>query len=188
MDHIGEVIESSTKGFDARSPRVGESPSFGSFVKTDSSPVVYGLVHEIITESSEPGRRPTAYDMSMDELKREQPQIFELLKTEFHVLTLAHTDSKKVNFALSPLPPPIHAFIYECTNKEKKELSEQDFFLRTIMSSSNVSVDDLLISSLSHARTVRKNDSEYIVRMGKSLSRYFKDDYERLSSILRRII
>jgi len=104
------------------------------------------------------------------------------------VLTLAHADSKKVNFALSPLPPPIHSFLYECTNKEKKELSEQDFFLRTIMSSSNVSVDDLLISSLSHARTVRKNDGEYIVRMGKSLSRYFKDDYERLSSILRRII
>jgi hypothetical protein len=56
------------------------------------------------------------------------------------------------------------------------------------MSSPNVPVDDLLISSLYHASAVRKDDSEYIVRMGKILSRYFKDDYERLSSILRRIL
>lgn len=188
MDHIGEVIESSTKGFVAQSPKVGESPSFGSFVKTDSDPVVYGLVYEIITQSGEPGRRPTAYDMSIDELRREQPQIFELLKTEFHVLTMAHAPSKEIKFTLSPLPPPIHSFIYECTQKEKKELSEQDFFLRTIMSSPNVPVDDLLISSLYQAKRVRENDGEYIIRMGKSLSRYFKDDYERLSSILRRIL
>jgi hypothetical protein len=56
------------------------------------------------------------------------------------------------------------------------------------MSSSNVPLDDLIISSLSNASKIRKNDDEYIVRMGKSLSRYFKDDYERLSSILRRIL
>ncbi|MEX0998834.1 MAG: hypothetical protein WD000_02580 [Thermodesulfobacteriota bacterium] len=188
MEHIGEVIESSTKGYVAQSPKVGQSPTFGTFVKTDSTPVVYGLVYEIITQSSEPGRKPAAYDMSIDELKREQPQIFELLKTEFHVLTIAHAQSKEIKFTLSPLPPPIHSFVLECTDKEKKELSEQDFFLRTIMSSSNVPLDDLIISSLSNASKIRKNDDEYIVRMGKSLSRYFKDDYERLSSILRRIL
>lgn len=188
MEHIGEVIESSTKGFIAQSPKIGQSPSFGTFVKTDSTPVVYGLVYEIITQSSEPGRKPTAYDMSIDELKREQPQIFELLKTEFHVLTMAHSQSKEIKFTLSPLPPPIHSFIYECTSKEKRELTEQDFFLRAITSSSNVPVDDLIISSLSNADKIRKDDDEYIIRMGKSLSRYFKDDYERLSSILRRIL
>ena len=78
MEHIGEVIESSTKGYVAQSPKVGQSPSFGTFVKTDSTPVVYGLVYEIITQSSEPGRKPAAYDMSIDELKREQPQIFDI--------------------------------------------------------------------------------------------------------------
>lgn len=188
MKHIGEVIESTTKNYVAQSPGVGESPSFGTFVKTDSNPVVYGLVYEIITQSSEPGRKPAAYDMSIDELKREQPQIFELLKTEFHVLTVAHAQSKEIKFTLSPLPPPIHSFIYECTDKETIELSEQDFFLRTIMSSSSVPLDALIISSLSNANKIRQNGDEYIVRMGKSLSRYFKDDYERLSSILRRIL
>ncbi|MEQ9618283.1 MAG: HAS-barrel domain-containing protein [Deltaproteobacteria bacterium] len=188
MEHIGEVVESSTKGFIARSPRMGESPSFGSFVRTDSEPRVYGLVYEILTGSKEPGRKPTAYDMSIEELRREQPQIFELLKTEFHVLTLAYLEGGKIRFALSPLPPPIHTFVHMCSDEEKKELSSEDFFLRAIVSSSNVPVDDLIISSLYSAQNVRKKDKDYMVRMGKSLSRFFRDDYERLSSILRRVL
>src|SRR3970040_311882 len=89
MNRVGEVVESSTKVFIARSQNLGESPSFGYFVKTNSNPVVYGLVYEILTESKEPGRKPNAYGMTMDELRREQPHIFELLKTEFHVLITA---------------------------------------------------------------------------------------------------
>ncbi len=60
MNRVGEVVESSTKVFIARSQNLGESPSFGYFVKTNSSPVVYGLVYEILTESKEPGRKPNA--------------------------------------------------------------------------------------------------------------------------------
>jgi HAS barrel domain len=186
--YIGEVVESGTRGFIARSPRVGEAPPFGSFVRTDAGSPVYGLVYEIITGSKEPGRKPDAYDMSIEELRREQPQIFELLKTEFHVLTLGYNESEKIRYALSPLPPPIHSFVYECTDEEKVALSSEDFFLRSIISSTNVPVDDLIISSLLCAQSARKQDGDYVVRMGKSLSRFLKDDYERLSSILRRLL
>ena len=186
--HIGEVVESGTRGFIARSPRVGEAPPFGSFVRTDAGSPVYGLVYDIVTGSKEPGRKPDAYEMSMGELRREQPQIFELLKTEFHVLTLGYLDSGKIRFTLSPLPPPIHSFVYNCTDEEKEALSSEDFFLRSIISSANVPVDDLIISSLLGAQGVRKNDKDYMVRMGKSLSRFLRDDYERLSSILRRLL
>lgn len=186
--HIGEVVESGTKGYVARSPRVGQSPAFGSFVRTGSETLVYGLVFEIITGSREPGRKPAAYDLSIDELRREQPQIFELLKTEFHVLALAYSASGKMRFALSPVPPSIHSFVYECTDEEKEALSSEDFFLRAIVSAQNVPVDDLIVSALYNAQDTRKNDKDYMVRMGKSLSRFFRDDYERLSSILRRIV
>ncbi len=188
MKHIGEVVESTTKNYIARSPNIGESPAFGTFVKTDSSPVVYGLVYEIITGSKDPGRPITAHNMGIDELRREQPQIFELLKTEFHVLSLAYGETGGVRFSLSPIPPPIHSFIYECTSEEMQELSSEDFFLRAIISSPGLPVDDLIISSLYHARNVRDGDQDYVVQMGKSLSRFFRDDYERLSSILRRVL
>ncbi|KRT65252.1 MAG: hypothetical protein XU11_C0031G0024 [Candidatus Dadabacteria bacterium CSP1-2] len=188
MNRVGEVVESSTKVFIARSQNLGESPYFGYFVKTNSNPVVYGLVYEILTESKEPGRKPNAYGMTMDELRREQPHIFELLKTEFHVLITAYSDGEKIRFSLPPLPPPIHTFIYECSNNEVEKLTSEDFFLRTIISSTNIPIDELLISSLRYAQDARKNDKDYIVRMGKSLARIFKDDYERLSSVLRRVV
>jgi hypothetical protein len=188
MNRVGEVIESSTKGFVARSQNVGESPSFGYFVKTDSEPVVYGLVYEILTESEEPGRKPKAYGMTIEELRREQPQIFELLKTEFHALITAYSEGGKLRFSLPPLPPPIHSFVYECTKDEVERLTSEDFFLRTIISSPNIPVDELIISSLRYAQRARGFERDYIVRMGKSLARIFKDDYERLSSVLKRAV
>lgn len=188
MDYVGEVIESGTKGFVARSQNVGESPHFGCFVKTKEEPVVYGLVYEILTESKEPGRKPNTYGMPIEELRREQPQIFELLKTEFHVLVIAYCEDEKVRFSLPPLPPPIHSFVYECEKQEVEKLTLQDFFLRTIFSSPNVPIDDLIIASLRHAQDSRESDKDYIVKMGKSLARIFRDDYERLSSVLRRVV
>ncbi|HEX3037019.1 MAG TPA: HAS-barrel domain-containing protein [Thermodesulfobacteriota bacterium] len=187
-NHVGEVIESSTRGFVARSQNVGESPHFGYFVKTKGEPVVYGVVYEILTESKEPGRKPTTYGMSIEELRREQPQIFELLKTEFHALIIAYSEQGKTRFSLPPLPPPIYSFVYECEKEEIERLTSQDFFLRSIISSPNIPVDDLIIASLRYAQDSREFDKDYIVRMGKSLARIFKDDYERLSSVLRRII
>jgi hypothetical protein len=69
-----------------------------------------------------------------------------------------------------------------------KKLTFEDFFLRTIISSSNFPADELIISSLCYAQSARGLDNDYIVRIGKSLARIFKDDYERLSSVLRRVV
>ncbi|MGQ0794250.1 MAG: hypothetical protein ACT4NX_09250 [Deltaproteobacteria bacterium] len=187
-EHIGEVVESSTKGFIARSRTVGESPVFGSFVKAGLDAPVYGLVYEIITDSREPGRKNNTYNLTIDELRREQPQIFELLKTDFHVLTVAYREKEQTRFSLPPLPPHIHSFVYECTKEEILQLTLEDFFLRTVISSQNAPIDDLIISSLRLSQAARAGDSSYIVNMGKSLARFFKDDYERLTSVLRRIL
>lgn len=186
--HAGEVIESTTRTYVALSPYVGQSPSFGTFVKTDTQPVVYGVVCEIITESREPGRRASALGMPLEELRREQPQIFEILQTEFHVLTVAHSQNGKMRFSLSPVPPSIHSFVYECTDEEVSGLCSEDFYLHTIASAPNVPVDELLVASLGFAQEARSEDTDYIVRMGKSLVRIFKDDYERLSAVMRRLV
>lgn len=188
MEYVGEVVESSTRGFIAVTPRVGESPYFGSFVKTNAGIVTYGIVCEVKTGSKEPGRKATALGMSLEELRREQPHIFEILQTEFHVLTIAYWGDGRIRFSQSPAPPPIHSFVYPCTMEETASLVEEDFFLRTIISSPNASVDDLIVSSLLYAQEARSHEPHYIVRMGKSLARIFKDDYERLSSLLRRVV
>lgn len=188
MDHSGEVVEANTRSFVAVSPRVGESPAFGNFVKTGREPIVYGVVSEIVTESREPGRRATAFGIPLEELRREQPHIFEILETQFQALSIAYSRNGRIRYSLPPVPPSIHSFVYDCTREEVAELVSEDFFLRTIISSPNAPVDDLLVSSLIYAQEARNGDKDYIVRMGKSLSRVFKDDYERLSSVLRRVV
>ena len=86
LEHLGEVIESSTSQFLAESRELNGAPPFGSFVKTTSEPGVYGLVFNVSTHSIESNRRATAYGKTEHELRMEQPQIFELLKTEFEAV------------------------------------------------------------------------------------------------------
>jgi len=187
-DYVGEVIESSTRLFLARTPEVGVSPPLGSFVKTSEEPVVYGVVVDISTRSRDPGRRAEAMGMPLEELRREQPQIFEILATEFQALAFAHREGGSMRYSLPPLPPPIHAFVTPCSDEEAAALGGEDFVLRAVVSFPSPAVDDLLVAVLRYVQRARADDRDYIVRMGKSLSRMFKDDYERLVSVLRRVV
>ena len=186
--YVGEVIESSTRLFVAHTPEVGVSPPLGSFVKTSEEPVVYGVVVDISTRSRDPGRRAEAMGMPIEELRREQPQIFEILVTEFQALAFAHREAGSIRYSLPPLPPPIHAFVAPCSNEEVVALGGEDFVLRAIASFPSPSVDDILVAVLRYVQSARTDDRDYVVRMGKSLSRMFRDDYERLVSVLRRVV
>ncbi len=107
-DYIGEVIESSTGDFLAECLELNSSPPFGSFVKVAGRSPTIGLVFSVSTHSIEPNRRPTAYGKTEEELRLEQPQIFELLKTEFRALITGYIDTTGAHPFLPPQPPRIH--------------------------------------------------------------------------------
>ena len=56
-----------------------------------------------------------------------------------------------------------------------------------IIGATQVPTDDLIIASVRNAWAVRAFDTAYLVTLGKELSRLIRDDYERLSSLIRRI-
>ncbi|MBT4497415.1 MAG: hypothetical protein HOC74_06825, partial [Gemmatimonadetes bacterium] len=91
-DYLGEVIESSTTEFVAESCELHGAPSFGRFVRVVSEVPIIGIVFNVFTQSIEPNRRPTAYGKTEEELRLEQPQIFELLRTEFQALVIGYVD------------------------------------------------------------------------------------------------
>ena len=73
--------------------RVGayvQSDPFGSATGEDGA--IYGLVYQSSTSSHDPNRRASAFGLEEDELEREQPQIYELLATEFSCLIVGHVD------------------------------------------------------------------------------------------------
>ncbi len=185
--HVGEVIESSTSRFLAESRELNGSPPFGSFVKTEPDPAIFGLVHNVSTHSMEPNRRPTAYGKTEHELRMEQPQIFELLKTEFEAAVVGFRDDREVQQVLPPQPPRIHSFVLHCTEAEIKGLTGNGDFLRTIVGAPRLPVDDLMIAAIRNAWKARAYDMAYLVSLGKDLCRLVRDDYDRLSSILRRV-
>ncbi|MDA0747483.1 MAG: hypothetical protein O2954_13265 [bacterium] len=186
-ERIGEVIESSTSQFLAQSRELNGAPPFGSFVRTDSTPNVYGLVFNVCTHSIEPNRRPTAYGKTEHELRMEQPQIFELLKTEFDAVIVGHLDERGPRQVLPPQPPGIHSFVFPCTEAEVKALTRNGDFLRSILGATRLPSDDLIIASVRTAWHARAFDMPYLVSLGKDLCRLIRDDYDRLSSIMRRI-
>lgn len=188
-DFIGEIIESSTSQFTSESRELNGAPPFGSFVKTRGALPVYGLVFNVCTHSIEPNRRATAYGLTEQQLREEQPQIFELLKTEFEAVIIGYGDDKGPQQVLPPQPPGIHSFVFPCSESEVKALTNSGDFLRSILcgNGNRLPADDLIIASVRNAWAARAFDMPYLVSIGKDLCRLIRDDYDRLSSIMRRV-
>ena len=186
-DYVGEVIESSTTELISEARELHGAPSFGRFVRVDSEVPVIGIVFNVFTQSIEPNRRPMAYGKTEEELRLEQPQIFELLRTEFQALVIGYVDDLGPVQALPPQPARIHSFVYPCDDEEVRAFTNTDDYLRSILNTAKIPTDELVIATLRHTLRAHGNSRAYLVRMGKELSRLLGDDYDRLSSIIRRV-
>jgi len=184
--HVGEIVESSTTELVAEAPQLHGAPSFGQFVRVDSEMPIIGIVFNVFTHSIEPNRRPTAYGKTEDELRMEQPQIFELLRTEFQALVIGYIDDIGPAQVLPPYPARIHSFVHLCSDEEVRAFTRTDDYLRSILNTSKIPTDELLIAALRQTMRAHEGAHAYLVRMGKELSRLLGDDYDRLSSIIRR--
>lgn len=186
-NYVGEVVESSTTELIAEARELHGAPSFGAFVRVDSEVPIVGIVFNVFTHSIEPNRRPMAYGKTEEELRLEQPQIFELLRTEFQALVLGYLSERGPVQTLPPQPARIHAFVYLCSDEEVRAFTHTDDYLRSILNTAKIPTDELLIAVMRHALRAHDGDLGYLVRLGKELSRLLGDDYDRLSSIIRRV-
>ena len=186
--HVGEVVESSTTELIAQARELHGAPSFGQFVRVEAAMPVVGIVFNVFTHSIEANRRPTAYGKTEAELRLEQPQIFELLRTEFQALVIGYLDGDESVQILPPQPARIHSFVYSCSDEQVRAFTRTDDYLRSILNTSKIPTDELVIAVLRHAVRAHGHAPSYLVQMGKELSRLLSDDYDRLSSIIRRVV
>lgn len=197
MQRIGEVIESSTTRFTAGAYELLQAPPFGALVRavTRSEGVaVYGLVYEIRTGSKEPGGRAvvrgrtySGRELYDDEIYFENPDLAEVLQTEFSALTVGFAEHGRIFQYLPPQPPPVHYSVYECDDAELARFSEGSDFFRGILFAAQTPSDELIAASIRAAARARPDGRDYLVRAGRELAGLLKDDYDRLSAILRRI-
>ncbi len=159
-------------------------------------PAVYALVYGANTASLEPNRRPSALGFAdEDEMRLQQPQIFELLRTEFSGLLIAYSEGgdKPLRRHLPPLPPRIHSRVYPCTPEETRLLTEDLSFLRGLLlpsggALSGVPSDELAAACLRMARESHPDDQAFLLKAGRTLATLLATDYERLQAILKNVI
>lgn len=187
---IGEVIASNTNAFSAvvRS-RFGDTLpiKFGELVKTETSHMkIFGIVSLIEHAPTEPNRKVAPHGKPKAELKREMPQIFELLQTEFRALVVGYEAAHGVVPSIPPVPPDLHDFAYLTSEDEQKSFfSKTPAFLRTILNCRDASPDELLVSFLRNHLTYLPRP--LLISIGKELSYLLGDDHRRLESILSRV-
>ena len=187
---LGEVVQSATTEFVAVCHRLYESPPLGSLVRCGGENVAYGVVGEVVTQSLDPGRRPTAMgtdEETVEAVYRNNPQLERLYATEFRSIAVGHRVNGAVNRYLAPLPPKIHDYVYLCGPEEVVEFSRSLEFLRILLSAPFGSPDDVVSSFLRTTSQVRPDGEPFLVEAGKLLAQLLNGQSQRLNGLLRRL-
>jgi hypothetical protein len=197
MQRIAEVIESSTTRFTAGAYELLTAPSFGGLVRAVSRTTdlaIYGLVYEIRTGSKDPGGRAVVRGRTYSgrelfdaEIYFENPDLAEVLQTEFSALTVGFSEAGQTYHYLPPQPPPVHYSVYPCDAAELERFSSDYDYFRSVLFAAQVPNDELLAAHLRAAARARTDSRSYLVRAGRELASLLKDDYDRLTALLRRI-
>src|SRR5690348_3865197 len=150
--YFAEVIESSLTGWIAQSWSWDTFPEFGSIVAVEGKTrTIFGIVHQVQTGSMDPVRYPFPYQKTEEELRKEQPQIFEFLKTTFSCLTLGYQENHgNITYLIAPEPPKIHSFVTPIADNLAKQFFSSHNYLHILfgMSSGIGNVDELLLAVL----------------------------------------
>lgn len=192
---IGEIIASESKSFKAQVALGSDVPAFGEWVcvqHPDGSTTV-GIVFSVQRESVEPGRQVEALGRTKEELEREMPHVFELIRTVFSCLVVGYQTKEGVfRQTIPPHPPELHAFVdlVEQTLIETIQPPYDFFRLLTGGTESGLPTDDLFVTilqKLSLTKILQRQRIEVLIEAGRTISRLLGDDHERLNAILRRI-
>jgi hypothetical protein len=189
-DHFGEIIESSLNNFLAQSWRWDHAPSFGSLlVAHTETRTIFGLVSQVKTGSMDATRYPFAYQKTEEELRREQPQIFEFLKTTFSSIIIGYQEKGRIFYVLAPEPPKIHTMLRAASDQEYKNFFISDHYLSLLFSSGgmDIHIDELFLAIVRHHAQHGLLYQERLEHMVTTFSLLTNNDYVRLKLLLQRI-
>ena len=191
---LGEVVESSTIRFMAEADELHRAPAFGSLVCVcePGRPTTMAVTYDVTTCSLDPGRRalargqpPDRYD---ERIYEEFPELRQTLRTQFTAVVVGYGDRDAYWHRLPPYPARLHYSVCACTPDEQSAFTSRFDFLRTISQTSEMPADEVLAAVLRSAATLRDGSaSAYLLRAGQALAALYKDDYDRLVTLLRRI-
>lgn len=186
---FAEVIESSLITWLAQSWQWDVVPTFGSLVTVEHKKyTLFGVVHQIQTGSMDPVRYPFPYQKTEEELLKEQPQIFEFLKTTFSCLVIGYKEKGKIFYQLAPEPPKIHTFVKTASPALSKEFFNREQFLHVLFGLANQvhNLDELLLALFKTMHDTGSLNKESFESCIEAFSLLTGNDYRRLKLFLQR--
>ncbi|MGA9530722.1 MAG: hypothetical protein WBQ73_02425 [Candidatus Babeliales bacterium] len=188
---FGEIIESSLEKFVGQCWMLNNSPRFGSLITVSShGRTLFGVVHQIQTKASDPTRQPTPYQLTEDELSRQQPQLLILLRTTFSCLVIGYQESdRSLHYSLAPQPAKIHAFTHHSSLGEKQLFFEQTLYLPLIFGSNQelFNLDELLLAIIKEHLSLGMKPHLFLPAFIENFSLLTGNDYRRLKLFLQRV-
>jgi hypothetical protein len=190
---VGEVITASTTNFTAECHELYQIPPLGSLLKiNEGDTVLYGVLYHATTQSLEAGRRPIArgqYSINSETIYDDNPQLAELLRSEFTALVIGHKQDSYLHYYLPPTPARIHSFVYQCPSREVREFSESWDFLYLITDSRiSIPTEELIAACLRYMSHCHDDPRNFLTIAGKQLARILGSELDRLKLILARMI
>ena len=186
---FSEVIQSSLQTWTGQSWKWDFFPVFGSLITiTTPTRTWFGLVYQVNTGSTDPGRTPFAYKKTEKELLAEQPQIFEFLRTTFECLALGFMEQERIYYQTPPEPPKIHAFIHKSSTQLSKQFFSSSKYLPLLFASEQVrNKDELLLAMLREQKKLNILTEEKLYTIIQAISLLTGNDYRRLKILTGRI-
>jgi hypothetical protein len=188
-NYFAEVIESSLTGWLAQSWAWDRFPEFGSFVAIEGKKrTVFGIVHQVQTGSMDPVRYPFPYQKTEEELLKEQPQIFEFLKTTFSCITVGYQEKKSISYLVAPEPPKIHAFITHPSAELSKIFFASTRYMHLLFTHASqiFNMDELMLALLKQHIDLNILTKDKINSFMQTYSLLTGNDYRRLKLFLQR--
>lgn len=186
---FAEVIESSLHGWLAQSWQWNSFPTFGSIMMIETKKrTLFGVVHQVQTGSMEPVRYPFPYQKTEEELLREQPQIFEFLKTTFNCICIGYQEKGKIYYLAAPEPPQIHTFVSPMPLDLAKQFFYSPTYLHLLFGQSNqiFNLDELLLAILKQQSELGILTENKVQGFISNFSLLTGNDYRRLKLFLQR--
>lgn len=186
---FAEILESSISTWQAQSWQWDTIPEFGSLVTaTSNGRTIFGIIYDIKTGPMDPIRQPVTYKKTEEELQKEQPQIFEFLKTSFSCISIGYQEQGQIFYNLPPQPPKMHTFVGYATAEQYEACFTHEQYLHLLFNTTEqINREELLLAIIQHQL---KHNVVTKKRLNKFIESFFilnKNNYLQTKMFLPRL-
>lgn len=190
QESFAEIIESSLTECVAQCWEWDRMPLFGSLIMIrEDTCIIFGVVHKIETGSLDAIRTPFAYRKTQEELKKEQPHIFEFLKTTFSCVLVGYREKSSMAYMMVPQPPKIHSFVGVATSELAKHFFSSSDFLYVLFALQNTIsyMDELLLALLTQGIKHSHIDAHCVRACLETYMMLIGNEYRRTKLFAQRV-